>query len=67
MSDVLTSKEVMEILDISKETLYKQIKWGRIPAFKVDNKSWRFNKKQFIDKVLTTEDKYDNFDWTMCL
>ena len=47
--DILTSKEVMEILAISKELLYDLIKTKQIPAYKLGKKEWRFNKADLIE------------------
>jgi len=49
--DVLSSKDVMEMLDISKELLYKLIKSNRLPAYRIGNKNWSFNKKDIIEHL----------------
>ena len=42
--DVLTPKQMMEILSISKNTLYHMIQNNELPAFKLGPKAWRFRK-----------------------
>ena len=49
--DILNSKQVMEILDISKEFLYKLIKSKRLPCYRIGNKDWRFNKAELIAHI----------------
>jgi excisionase family DNA binding protein len=39
--EVLTLKEVSELLQISEGTVYKMIKEGRIPCFQIGSE-WRF-------------------------
>jgi excisionase family DNA binding protein len=39
--EILTVKEVSEILQIDKSTLYKLLKEGMIPAFRIGSE-WRF-------------------------
>jgi len=48
--DVLTSKNMMEILRVSKVLLYKSIRMNQIPAYRVGNK-WRFNKEEVINHL----------------
>ena len=43
--DILTPKEVMEILSISKNTLYYLIREERLPAFRLGKRNWRFRKE----------------------
>ena len=42
--DILTTRDVMEILSISKNTLYHMIRDRRIPAFRLGNRCWRFRR-----------------------
>ncbi len=42
--DVLTVDEVAKLLKLSKITIYRLIKTGEIPAYKV-GASWRINKE----------------------
>ena len=42
--DILTPRDVMEILSISKNTLYRLIREERLPAFRLGRRSWRFRK-----------------------
>jgi excisionase family DNA binding protein len=46
--DILNSKEVMEILGISKNTLYELIKNGNIPAIRLGKKLWRIHKESLL-------------------
>lgn len=46
--DVLTPKHMMEILSISKNTLYTMIQNNELPAFKLGPKAWRFRKVDVI-------------------
>jgi excisionase family DNA binding protein len=48
--DVLTIEELSAYLKISKSTLYKLVREGRIPSQKV-GRHWRFRKKA-IDRWL---------------
>ena len=40
--EILTVKEVSELLKIHESTVYKMIREGRIPAFKIGS-DWRFS------------------------
>ena len=41
--EVLTVKEVCELLQLHQSTVYKLIKEGKIPAFRIGS-DWRFRK-----------------------
>jgi excisionase family DNA binding protein len=41
-SHVLTVKELSDYLKVHPSTIYRQLKRGRLPAFKVGS-DWRFN------------------------
>lgn len=45
--ELLTSEEVCEMLRISRATLYKLIKQGKIPSFRVASE-WRFRKNLIL-------------------
>lgn len=47
--DILTPREVMEILGIGKNLLYGLLKDGVIPGKRVGDKMWRIAKKDLID------------------
>lgn len=49
LSEYLTPKEVMELLAIGKNTFYKMVQSGELPAFRV-GKQWRV-RKDSIDKL----------------
>lgn len=46
--DILTPKDVMKILSISKNTLYHMIQNNTLPAFRVGPRIWRFKKEDII-------------------
>ncbi len=56
--DVLTSKQVMQILTVSKELLYDLIRNKQIPAYRLGKKFWRFNKPSLI-KYMKAMDKQE--------
>ena len=45
--EILTVKEVSELLKIHEDTVYKMVREGRIPAFRVGS-DWRFQKDQIV-------------------
>jgi excisionase family DNA binding protein len=45
--EILTVKEVSEPLKVHHSTVYKMIREGRIPAFKIGS-DWRFQKDQVV-------------------
>ena len=45
--EVLTVKEVCELLQISEATVYKMIKEGKIPSFQIGS-DWRFLKHRLV-------------------
>jgi excisionase family DNA binding protein len=47
-NDVLTSKEVLDILHISKNTLYDLLNKNMIPYIKI-GRSYRISKKSLIE------------------
>ncbi len=49
-SDIMTVAETADYLRIGKTTLYKMVRDGKIPAFKIGNQ-WRF-KRDDIEKWL---------------
>lgn len=54
-ADILTIDELSKYLRISKSTLYKLVREGRIPSQKV-GRHWRFHKEN-IDRWLGEEKK----------
>lgn len=48
--EILTVEEVSELLKIHESTVYKMIKEGRIPAFRIGS-DWRFLKDQIVHWV----------------
>ena len=49
--EVLTVKEVGEILQVNPSTVYKLVKEGRIPAFRIGTE-WRFRKEGIVRWIL---------------
>jgi excisionase family DNA binding protein len=45
--EVLTAKEVCDLLQIHPSTLYKLIRRGRIPSFRIGS-DWRFLKDRVV-------------------
>jgi excisionase family DNA binding protein len=46
-NEILTVKEVSELLKVQDSTVYRMIREGRIPAFKIGS-DWRFQKDQVV-------------------
>lgn len=53
--DVLNTGEVMEILDITKNLLYKLIHTNQLPAYRIGVKKWRINKSSLIEYLYNLE------------
>ena len=45
--EILTVKEVCELLQVHQSTVYKLIKEGRFPAFRIGS-DWRFLKDRIM-------------------
>ena len=45
--EILTVKEVSEMLRVNPSTVYRMTNEGRIPAFKIGSE-WRFQKDQVV-------------------
>lgn len=58
--DVLTAKDVMEILSINKGLLYELIHNGQLPAYRLGSKKWRFNKESLINYLISLEESQSN-------
>ena len=54
-TQIMTVEEVAAYLKLSKITVYKLVKKGQLPGFRVGN-SWRFRK----DKIMEIMSKPDN-------
>ena len=56
MNEVLTVAEVAAFLRVNRSTVYKLIRRGELPAFKVGS-DWRFNRTQIEElfKVRTSD------------
>ncbi len=55
-SRVLTVKELSDYLKVHPSTIYRQLKRGKLPAFKVGS-DWRFNIES-IDRWRLEQDTY---------
>ena len=44
---VLTVKEICEMLRVNQTTVYKMVRQGRIPAFRVGS-DWRFRANEIV-------------------
>ena len=55
---IMTVEEVAELLKLSKITIYKLVKKGQLPGFRVGN-SWRFRKDKIMEAVTTTPAQTD--------
>ena len=55
--DILTVKEVMEVLGISRNTAYYLIQSGEMPAFKIGKKLWRIRKKDLADYLRIAQEE----------
>ena len=53
--DVLNTKEVMEILGITKNLLYTLIHTNQLPAYRIGAKKWRINKSSLIKYLYSLE------------
>ena len=53
--DVLTTKDVIKILSVSKEYLYELISKDKIPAYRLGDRHWRFNKETLIQYLNSHE------------
>ena len=49
-SEILTVEEVATFLKLSKITIYKLVKKGQLPGFRVGN-SWRFRKDKILEAI----------------
>ena len=52
MADMLTAKDVQELLQVDRSTVYRMAEGGRLPAIKV-GKQWRFPAAQIEEWVAT--------------
>ena len=54
--EILTIKQVADYLQLNEKTIYRIVKTGQIPCFKVGG-SWRF-KKPIIEKWIDSLDVF---------
>ena len=57
-SRVMTVKELSDYLTVHPSTVYRQLKRGQLPAFKVGS-DWRFNVES-IDRWRLEQDSFSN-------
>ncbi len=57
LSKVMTVKELSDYLKVHPSTVYRQLKRGKLPAFKVGS-DWRFNIES-IDRWRLQQDSLD--------
>ena len=57
--NIMTIKQVAEYLKVSPRTIYKLVKEGAIPTFKIMN-MWRFEQSQ-IDQWIRDKSEINNF------
>jgi excisionase family DNA binding protein len=55
-SEIMTVKELAEYLKVHASTVYRQLKLGQLPAFKVGS-DWRFNVEA-IDRWRFHQDSF---------
>ena len=58
--NIMTIKQVAEYLKVSRRTIYKLVKEGTIPTFKIMN-MWRFEQSQ-IDQWIREKSDINNFN-----
>ena len=58
MTELLTSKQVQDLLQLDRTTIYRMLKDGRLSGVKVGSQ-WRF-RRQEIDELLSSADTYDD-------
>jgi excisionase family DNA binding protein len=58
MGQILTTKELADYLKLTVVTIYKYVKAGKIPGYRI-GKRWRFDKDQ-IDNLLKREEEQNN-------
>lgn len=46
--DIMTIREAMDVLGISRNTIYEYVRNGTIHAFKLGSKIWRIKKSDLI-------------------
>ena len=56
--EVLTVKDIAEYLDVHPMTIYKYVREGKIPAFKI-GKSWRI-RKDSMQKWMKENEQQNN-------
>ena len=62
-----TVEEAAEYLCVSKRTIYKLTKEGRLPAFRIGRERHRRFRKEDLDKVPRTPDTIKSLDAIMTL
>ena len=44
LPDILTTGEVRRVLRVSRNTLYAEVRTGRLPVIKLGDRVWRFSR-----------------------
>ncbi|TVM00676.1 MAG: transcriptional regulator [Candidatus Brocadia sp. WS118] len=60
--NIMTIKQVAEYLKVSPRTIYKLVKTGGIPTFRIMN-MWRFEQSK-IDQWIQEKSETNNFNGT---
>lgn len=53
--DIMTVREAMQALGVSKSTIYLLIQNRQIPAFRLGGKLWRIRKDSLLDYLSNKE------------
>ncbi|RMF92161.1 MAG: DNA-binding protein [Candidatus Schekmanbacteria bacterium] len=59
-TDILTLKEVAEYMRVNTATIYRLVRTGKIPAFRVGNR-WRFRKTSIDEWLNSSESKIEDY------
>ncbi len=59
-SDILTLKEVAGYMRVNTATIYRLVRTGKIPAFRVGNR-WRFRRSSIDEWLNSREGNMDEY------
>ena len=62
MTELLTSKQVQDLLQLDRTTIYRMLNDGRLSGIKVGSQ-WRFRREE-IDELLSSVDSYEDSEAT---
>ena len=57
--EILKAKEACELLRISRDSLYQNVKKGKIPGIKVGGQ-WRFSRKILIELLQDSKHRFSS-------